>query len=76
MAHETESRYSYIFSPVLLLLLTDTRLTSLVEIARTHQMPPAWPMTASRAASHWLSGGDSTDVTLTSHSQHPGELQL
>ena len=71
---ETECRYSLVFSPVLLLLIADMRLASLVEIARTHEMPPAWPMTASRVASHWSRGGGSTDVTLTSHSWRPGDL--
>ena len=52
--HETGCRYSLVSSPVLLLLIADTRLVSLVEIAS--EMPPA---------SHWSRRGGSTDVTLT-----------
>ena len=37
-------------------------------------MPPVRPMTASWATSHWSRGGGSTDITLTSHSRHQGEL--
>ena len=60
--HETECRYSLGLSLVLLLLIADTRLASLVEIARTGEMPPA---------SHWSRGGGSTDVTLTA----PGRVR-
>ena len=60
--HETECHYSLVLSPVL--LIADTRLMSLVKIARTREMPPA---------SHWSRGGGSTDVTLMAHGQvrHP-----
>ena len=40
-------------------------------IGRDCQNPPAWPMTASQAGSHWSSGGGSTDITLTAPGQAP-----